>query len=208
MNSSNRKSQLRGSFLFMVSALATWISFINSPLMAGLIFLVFFTSDFWAIRHLFIVIKELEKQTELELKSILSPIVVIFGWMLYSLVQLMGVLFAFESLQIDVAYFKWVFPLVALKALWLIIQLGRKPLKFPLLSDKLRWIHLATGIISCYTGISIVAFSLETFVPFSAWHVDILSLYRLVIILLSSLACLLPLYFHRKLKTAWLQKGP
>lgn len=206
MNSSIRKTWLLGSLLFLVSALITLFSYLNNTLLAGLIFSFFFASDFWAIRHLFIVIKELEKQTEMELKNILSPIVVIFGWMLYSLVQLMGVLFAFECLQIDVAYFKWVFPLVALKALWLIIQLGRSPLKFPLLSDKLRLVHWATGIISCYAGVSIVAFFLETFVPVPEWGIDLLSLSRFGIILASTFACLLPLFFYQKLKASWLRK--
>lgn len=207
MNFSIRRTWLLGSFLFLVSAFVTLFSFFSSALLAGLIFTFFFATDFWAVRHLFIIIKELEKQTEMELKNILSPIVVIFCWMLYSLVQLMGVLFAFECLQIDVSYFKWVFPMVALKALWLIIQLGRRPSKLPLLTDKLRMVHLAIGITSCYTGISIVAFSLETFVPVSEWQTDLVSLYRFVVILLSSLSCLLPLFFYQKLKGSWLKKG-
>jgi len=208
MISSGFRAWVMGIALFFISALVTlYYSFFGSTLVAGLFFLVLFILDFWAIRHLFIVIKEFEKQTELELKSILSPIAVIFGWMLYSLVQLMGVLFAFESLMIDIAYFKWVFPIVALKALWLVIQLGRRPLKLPLLSDKLRWVQIATGIIFCYAGTSIIAFTLETFVPFSEWEVNSVSFYRFTIILLSSLACLLPLFFYQKLKASWLRKG-
>lgn len=207
MNFSIRQTWLLGSFLFLVSAFVTVFSFFSSALLAGLIYTFFFATDFWAVRHLFIIIKELEKQTEMELKNILSPIAVIFGWMLYSLVQLMGVLFTFECLQIDVYYFKWVFPIVALKALWLIIQLGRRPSKLPLLTDKLRVVNLATGITSCYAGVSIVAFSLETFVPVSEWQIDLLSLYRFVIVFLSSLACVLPIFFYQKLKGSWLRKG-
>jgi len=145
---------------------------------AGTIVLGLFLLDFVLVKRQFLIIKSIEGYFGIDLKDFLAPLVLIFSWVLYSFVQLMCVFYLFHTLLFPDFLLRWIFPLVAIKSIWLAYQIGRKPVfSKPLLGEVTLGVKIT--ILQVFSsGCLVGSVLLELFEPYSSWEFDKFSLGR------------------------------
>lgn len=184
---------------FLLSALVFYMLHYLSPLVAGVVLLSFFLVDFKSVRSIFTTVKHIQKTMDISLSAVYPTIPLIFFWMAYAVVQLMGVFYIFESLSISNQWLKWIFPVVIVKSVYLIYQLGRNvPLK-ELNYTSPQDMRITLMLASVYSGVSFIAFYLEGLASHQPYEtaVGIVTLVSLVII--ACIASMIPLILYRKI---------
>lgn len=184
---------------FVFTAAVFYLLYALSPIVSGYVLLALFIVDFKVVRDIFTLVKHMQKTMGIELMSVFPTIPLIFCWMAYAVIQLMCVFYIFENLQIPHQWLKWIFPLVIIKSVFLIYQLGRRVKLNQLNYIPHEQIRQYLFIASIYGGVSWMAFYIEGITPQHPFNSVTGIIFTLGISAITIISSLIPNLVYRKM---------